>query len=246
MGTNFHTPYTDATAWKPTDANPPFSDLDKVITYLRNVIIHCDGVVTYNALTGVLAWSGILRILFNRTDGKATQNTVTAGNITLSDNEFAYVDLNETNDAVLTVSKAAVTTGSASNFLAYNRVVLGYRNTASDLYFPVHLHAELGVQAITSATDVTVDWSKGKTAIITLAHNVNFTFQGASDGDKLILRVNTGAGGFTPVYPGTVRYSTDIPAIVHTVAAAKQDKIGFDFDGTAAKYDVVAIVKGFA
>ena len=48
-----------------------------------------------------------------------------AGSIVLSDNEFAYVDLNETNNAVVTVAKAAVTMGAASNFKTYNRLVLG-------------------------------------------------------------------------------------------------------------------------
>jgi hypothetical protein len=39
----------------------------------------------------------------------------------------------------VTVTKAAVTTGAAFNFKAYNRLVLGYRNTLSDNFYPVHL-----------------------------------------------------------------------------------------------------------
>ena len=39
----------------------------------------------------------------------------------------------------MTVAKAAVTTGAASNFKTYNRLVLGYRNTLSDNFYPVHL-----------------------------------------------------------------------------------------------------------
>jgi hypothetical protein len=86
-----------------------------------------------------LAWDNVLRILFVRSDGYAIQNTVASGSIVLSDNEFAYVDLNETNNTALTVAKAAVTTGAASNFKSYNRLVLGYRNTLSDNFYPVHL-----------------------------------------------------------------------------------------------------------
>ena len=55
----------------------------------------------------------------------------------LSDKEFAYVDLKETNNTALTVAKAAVTTGTASNFKGYNRLVLGYQNTLSDNFYPV-------------------------------------------------------------------------------------------------------------
>lgn len=139
MGANFHTPYTSSTLWKPEYVNPPLSDLDRGTTYLKNVIVHSDGPVTYSPLTGILAWASTLRIIFNRADGKAIQNTVAVGSITLNDNEFAYLDLNETDGAVLTASKAAVTTGAASNFLAYNRIVLAYRNSASDELFCVYL-----------------------------------------------------------------------------------------------------------
>ncbi len=133
---------------------PVPASLDQAITYLKNVIIHCDGVITYNPLTGVLSWSSTLRILFNRSDGKAIQNTVAAGSVTLSDNQFAYVDLNETDGTALTVSAVTVTTDAASNFIAYNRLVLGYRNTASDLYFPAYLRADR--KATVQTTDATV------------------------------------------------------------------------------------------
>lgn len=246
MGVNFHTAYTTATLWKPEYVNPPLSDLDRAISYLKNAIIHCDGAVTYNALTGVLAWASTLRILFNRADGQAILNTVNAGNITLNDNEFAYVDLNETNNTVLSVSKAAVSTGSASNFILYNRLILGYRNTASDGYFPVYLHADPGVQALTSAASVTVDWSNGKTAKITLAHDVDFTFSGGIDGDKLVLRIKQNDTlAKTPTWPGTIRYGTDLTSIVIPTDLSKQHYLGFLYDGDASKYDFVSEVKGF-
>lgn len=140
MGTNFHTAYVDSTTtWKASSMNPSLSDLDRGITYLKNIIVHCDGAITYVAGTGVLTWAGTLRVLFNRTDGYAIENTVAASNITLANNEFAYLDLNETNGTVLTMQKAAVTTGAASNFITYNRIILGYRNTATGDLFAVYL-----------------------------------------------------------------------------------------------------------
>jgi hypothetical protein len=96
-------------------------------------------VLSYVKSTGVLAWSGTLRIHFNRTDGFAILNTVAAGSVTLADNEFAYADLNETDGAAITVSKAAITTGAASNYKAFNRVILAYRNATSDEMYPVEL-----------------------------------------------------------------------------------------------------------
>ena len=115
----------------------PLSDLDRAISYTKNVIVHCDGVINYSSASGQLTWSSTLRILFVRADGQLIQNTVAAGGVTLSDNQMAYVDLSETNDTAVTVYAASLTTAAASTTKAYNRLVLGYRNTASDAFYPV-------------------------------------------------------------------------------------------------------------
>jgi hypothetical protein len=99
--------------------------------------MHCDGAVTF--ASGTLTWTGTMRFHFTGSDGIAYQNTVAASSIALSDNEFAYVDLVETDGSGLSVSKASITTGSASTLFAYNRIVLGYRNTTSDSFYPVGL-----------------------------------------------------------------------------------------------------------
>lgn len=132
MGSNFHTPYTTATRSRASELNVPLAALDKAISYQQNMMIHCDGDISYDSGTGVLSWSGALRILFNTAAGLAVQNTIAAGNVTLADNQIAYVTLDETNDTALTVTAATVTTAAASGFLAAGRVVLAYRNTTSD------------------------------------------------------------------------------------------------------------------
>lgn len=140
MGANFHTAYADGTTiFAASSMEPPLSDLDRAISYTKNVIVHCDGVINYLASSGQLTWSGALRILFVRADGQLIQNTVATGGVTLSDNQMAYVDLSETNDAAVTVSAASLTTAAASTTKAYNRLVLGYRNTASDAFYPVNI-----------------------------------------------------------------------------------------------------------
>ena len=138
MGANFHTAYADGTTiFAASSMEAPLSDLDRAISYTKNVIVHCDGVINYSSASGQLTWSGTLRILFVRADGQLIQNTVAAGGVTLSDNQMAYVDLSETNDAAVTVYTASLTTAAASTTKAYNRLVLGYRNTASDAFYPV-------------------------------------------------------------------------------------------------------------
>ena len=140
MGANFHTAYADgSTIFAASSMEPPLSDLDRAISYTKNVIVHCDGVINYSAASGQLTWNGTLRILFVRADGQLIQNTVATGGVTLSDNQMAYVDLSETNDAAVTVSTASLTTAAASTTKAYNRLVLGYRNTASDAFYPVNI-----------------------------------------------------------------------------------------------------------
>lgn len=140
MGNNYFTKWIDGTTkYRLADMDTPLVSLDRAITYHKVGIVSCDGALSYDKTTGILSWSGSLRIHFNRTDGFAIVNTVAAGNITLADNEFAYVDLNETDATVLTVQKAAITTGAASNFKAYNRLILAYRNATSDEMYPVEL-----------------------------------------------------------------------------------------------------------
>lgn len=180
MGSNFHTPWTTSTIFKTTSMCPALASLDKGITYLKNIIVHTDGSLSYNKTTGVLTWSSVLRILFVREDGQAIQNTVNAGNITLADNEFAYVDLNETNNTVLTVSKAAVTTGSASNFKAVNRLVLAYRNTISDELFPVYLSPYL--------LNIPIEESKGGTGLTSLDTLIRTISVSLSNADIKALR----------------------------------------------------------
>ena len=149
MGANFHTAYADGTTiFAASSMEAPLSDLDRAISYTKNVIVHCDGGINYSSASGQLTWSGTLRILFVRADGQLIQNTVAAGGVTLSDNQMAYVDLSETNDAAVTVYAASLTTAAASTTKAYNRLVLGYRNTASDAFYPVNVRLPVNSSAV--------------------------------------------------------------------------------------------------
>ena len=149
MGANFHTAYADGTTiFAASSMEAPLSDLDRAVSYAKNVIVHSDGVIQYSSASGALTWSGALRILFVRADGQLIQNTVAAGGVTLSDNQMAYVDLSETNDAAVTVYAASLTTAAASTTKAYNRLVLGYRNTASDAFYPVNVRLPVNSSAV--------------------------------------------------------------------------------------------------
>ena len=136
MGTNFHTAWINSPGagyktWGATSLNPTWAEFDKALTYLKNIMVGCEGVLSWTPGTGVLAWSAQLTIVFNRTDGTACHNHVTAGNVTLTAGQFAYCALSETDNATITVVAGTISTGSASNFIAFNRLALAYRSASS-------------------------------------------------------------------------------------------------------------------
>jgi hypothetical protein len=165
MGNNFYTKWVDGTTvYSVASMDPPLASLDQVIGYHHNPIIHTDGLIEYDQLTGKLSWTDTIRLYFNAADGTAVSNTISASSVTLSDNQFAYCTLNDTDTTVITVSGASVTLASASNFIAAGIVVLGYRNTASDNYFPVALPLFDGtITSEVQTTDATATTLASKT-----------------------------------------------------------------------------------
>jgi hypothetical protein len=256
MSTNFHTAWTDGVIiFEDSSMNDIPSKLDRAITFIKNVVITCDGDISYNKATGVLSWSGTLRFLFTNSNGYATQNTASAGSVTLTDGKFAYVDLSETNDATVVVYAATLTTGSstASNTITYNRLVLAYRNTTNDNLTIVNLHLPLNdptkiIQTLTCADSVTVDWSKGHTALITLDRALTtFTFTGGSAlQSRLVLRVTQYAGTGSIDFTSEVTGGSDLSLPVSlSTETGKKDYIGFIYDPTDAEYHFVGIERGY-
>lgn len=254
MSANFHTAWADSsTIFSAMSMGLVPSTLDRAITYLKNVIVTCAGEISYNKTTGVLSWSGALSFLFTDSSGNACQNNAAAGSVTLTDGKFAYVDLSETNGATVVVSAATLTTGSASNFVAYNRLVLAYRDTTTDNLAVVNLHLTLNdpnktIQTLTDADSVTVDWSKGSTALITLDRALTtFTFSGASAlQHKLVLQVKQYAGTGAIAFTSEVKAGIDstLPVSLST-AAGKKDYVGFIYDPVANEYHYVGLQRGF-
>lgn len=138
---NYHNPYTDGVTHfaRAADMNAPLAALDQAVTYAKSALVGCDTKSCISWSGGTLTWSDTIHIYFNRTDGQTIHNSVAAGSLALSLGEFAYADLSETNNAVLTVKKAAVAAGSASVSINYDRLILGYRNAADDIFYPMAL-----------------------------------------------------------------------------------------------------------
>lgn len=106
------------------------------------------------------------------------------------------------------------------------------------------------VVAVTYAATTTVDLSpySSFTVVIldlTLTGNVTFNLTNGTNGQAVKLRVRQDSTGSRIWTSGAnLRFGTDITSIVLSTAASKLDYIGFEWNGTNSKADVLAIVKG--
>lgn len=99
----------------------------------------------------------------------------------------------------------------------------------------------------TWASTVAINWNDANCQRVTLGGPTTFTFTGAVDGEKLILEIKQDAtGSRTITLPASVRYSTSIPGVALSTTANKIDKLGFMYNATDNKYDLVAVTYGFS
>lgn len=103
------------------------------------------------------------------------------------------------------------------------------------------------VQALTSSATITIDASLGDYFTLVAAHT--FTLANPTNptnGKRIMLRVKQDGTGSRVMTLGTAfRLGTDILAVVLSTAIDKVDYLGFVYDSTDAKWDVVAFVKGY-
>ena len=240
MGANFHTAYTDGTTiFAASSMEAPLSDLDRAISYCKNVIVHCDGALSYSTVSGQLTWSGALRFLFVRSDGQLVQNTVAAGGVALGDNQMVYADLSETNDAAITVLAATLTTAAASTTKAINRLVLGYRSAAGGKFYPVALREPMDVSAITgdmlkSTYDADDDGKVDAAAAADSAAVNTFPVGDGTDTDKTI-QAATGEAN-----PPAIRYHAATGKWQYTSDGTTWSDFGTG-GGGAASFQTIAV-----
>ncbi len=100
---------------------------------------------------------------------------------------------------------------------------------------------------LTPGAAVAVDASKGD--YFTLSPAQNFTLSNPTnptDGQRILIRILQDAtGGRVITLDTKYRLGTDIPTLVLTTTPNKVDYIGFVYNLTADKWDLVAVTKGF-
>lgn len=82
-----------------------------------------------------------------------------------------------------------------------------------------------------SSTADTIDWGAGNKQRSTLTGNVTYTFTAPAGPCNLVLKILTGAGGFTATWPATVKWAGGVAPTI-TTTASRADIITFYYDGT--------------
>lgn len=102
------------------------------------------------------------------------------------------------------------------------------------------------VKDVAYGAAITADFSDADIIRITLAGNPTITLAGGSDGQKCVLELKQDAtGSRTVTWSANVRYGTDLPSITLSTAGGALDRVGLIYNAAAAKYDVVALSRGF-
>lgn len=151
-----------------------------------------------------------------------------------------------TGPAGLSAYQVAVANGFAGTETAWLASLVGPQGPQGE-QGPPGIAANRRVQVIaeTDSGLVACDWNSYDEIRVTLTSNTTFTFSGALDGQGCIMKVKQDStGGRTVVLPSGVRYNALITTYSVTSGANKADKVGFVFDGTDSRYDIVSIVPG--
>ena len=103
------------------------------------------------------------------------------------------------------------------------------------------------VSTVTYGATVTLDCSIADIFYIALTGNIAITFSNGTDGQKVEVRTKQDAtGGRTVTFSnGTYGATITSTASAASTAANKRDKWGFEYDGTAATYDLVSFAGGY-
>lgn len=105
------------------------------------------------------------------------------------------------------------------------------------------------IQTVTFATSLTIDPFLYTIADVTLTDNCTINIvasETVTDGRPLLLRLRQDAtGSRTLSFTSTARFSDDLPAPTLSTVASSLDYLLFRYNSTDAKYDLLAINKGF-
>jgi hypothetical protein len=81
---------------------------------------------------------------------------------------------------------------------------------------------------------------------VTLTGNAALSFSGASDGQRLMVRLKQGGGGNNTItLPANVRFPADFSSVTLSIGIGKLDRIAFVYNLDDDKYDILGVNKGY-
>lgn len=103
---------------------------------------------------------------------------------------------------------------------------------------------------VTTLSDVSgivnINWDNFDEVRLNLIGNAVINMTGAADGQRVMLYVSQDSeGSRTITFGANVRYNDDITGVTLSTGANKSDRIGFVFNQTLNKYDIVALARGY-
>lgn len=136
-----------------------------------------------------------------------------------------------------------------SGTLAIARVPTGTSSTTVALGNHTHAASVVPIApvALTDAATIAVDASLGNHFRVTLGGNRTLGApSNPTDGQKILVEVKQDAtGSRTLAYNAIYRFGSDVTSPTLTTTASKTDFLGFVYNSTAAKWDCIAVAKGY-
>lgn len=106
--------------------------------------------------------------------------------------------------------------------------------------------ASYRIHDIEWAATLELDWSRFDVVRGVLEGNTVLEFDGAFDGQRVILELRQDAvGGRTVTWPANIRFSTLITSISTSSAPNATDRFGFIYNAGTDTYDLMALARGF-
>lgn len=206
--------------------NAPLETLDKAITLTRSAVVHCDGNINWDGVTGVLSWDAPLRIIAaDDGDGKMFTNVVSSGSLTLSTGKIAYVALSTVDGAAAIATSTSFSTASTM-LIPSSLVILGVVNSSKLQFYPQHLlpslTAMIGGETSASCSAVTtINFDVSPIKYMQITTNSSIVLSGGVNGQAYRLRLTQGAtGGWAITWDAgvTIRWAGGSPPTITTAA----------------------------
>lgn len=195
--------------------------------------------------------------------GRVSKSVAGNSNVALTEIEANNIELNFTGLVTGDINIAITLASAPRAWLAVNNTSGGYKLTlkgsgGSGVALPegaaIWVYSDGAnilplpketIRSLTYNATLTADFSRADTVKVTLGGNSTITLTGAVDKQKCILELKQDdTGGRTVTLVGH-RFGSDLTEIELSTGAGLTDKIGFIYDATADKFDVVGLLRGY-